>query len=104
MKTPFGRDCKFFYGDYFRGRNVQECRALSAGEKARWKVEFCKDCPMPQIQINNACPNLMLSATIVKPFLGKEKIAVQAWCSKVHDGVKDPNIGCPVCHQDQVAH
>ena len=59
---------------------------------------------MPQILINNACPNLMLSAALVKPFLKKDKIAVQAWCSKVHDIVKDPNIGCPVCHIDPVAH
>ncbi|HSN95112.1 MAG TPA: hypothetical protein VLR89_08640 [Anaerolineaceae bacterium] len=104
MKTPFGRECKFFYGDYFRGRNVEECRALSADEKGKWKVELCKDCPMPQIQTNNACPNLMLSADIVKPFLRPEKISVQAWCTKVHDLVKDPNIGCPVCHQDQQTH
>jgi hypothetical protein len=104
MKTPSGRECKFFYGDYFRGRNVEECRALSAAEKARWKAEFCKECPMPQILTNNACPNLMLSATVVKPILRKEKIGVQAWCSKVHDIVKDPNVGCPVCHQDQVPH
>jgi hypothetical protein len=104
MKTPFGRECKFFYGDYFRGHNVEECRALSAGEKNRWKSDFCKDCPMPQIQINNACPNLLLSAAIFKSVLRKEKIVVQAWCSKVHDLVKDPNVGCPVCHQDQVSH
>ncbi len=100
MKTPFGRECKFFYGDYYRGRNLEECRALSGDDKSRWKSELCKGCPIPQIQINNACPNMMLSASIAKPFLRKQKTMVEAWCSKVHDRVKDPNIGCPVCHQD----
>ncbi|MEA4812068.1 MAG: hypothetical protein VB108_05830 [Anaerolineaceae bacterium] len=99
MKTPFGRECKFFYGDYYRGRNLEECRALSAADKPKWQVDLCKACPMPQILANNACPNLMLSVTINKPFLGKQKTLVKAWCSQIHTAVKDPNVGCPVCHQ-----
>ena len=28
MKTPAGKECKFFYGDYYRGRQHEECRLL----------------------------------------------------------------------------
>ena len=29
MRTPAGKECQYFYGDYYRGRNQEECRLLS---------------------------------------------------------------------------
>ena len=28
MRTPAGFECKYFYGNYFRGRNEEECRLI----------------------------------------------------------------------------
>ena len=28
MRTPAGKECKYFYGNYFRGRKTEECRLL----------------------------------------------------------------------------
>ena len=100
MKTPTGRECKFFYGDYYRGRNFEECRALGNPDEARnWTSELCKTCPMPGILINNACPNMVLSADMSRVlFMRKRKIS--AYCVKAHGQVKDPNVGCELCHKD----
>lgn len=99
MKTPFGRECKFFYGDYYRGRNFEECRALiNPDDKASWTSQLCKTCPMPDIQQNNACPNMALTAYISK-FLFTRRIKIKAYCSKVHREVADPNVGCGHCHE-----
>ena len=35
MKTPAGTECKYFYGDYYRGRNHEECRLLGAA----WTID-----------------------------------------------------------------
>ena len=44
MRTPAGTECPYFYGDYFRGRNLEECRLLkSAGEG--WTRDLVQDLP-----------------------------------------------------------
>ena len=30
MRTPAGTECPYFYGDYFRGRNVEVTEELTA--------------------------------------------------------------------------
>ena len=35
MRTPAGTECKFFYANYFRGRNQQECRLIAANRQFR---------------------------------------------------------------------
>jgi hypothetical protein len=99
MRTPTGRECKFFYGDYYRGRNFEECRAFTKGPKIPpWNSDLCKDCPVPGILLNNACTHLALTVVPVKQ-LFKTKMKVFAYCSRVHDYVRDPNIGCGQCHE-----
>lgn len=98
MQTPFGQECRYFYGDYYRGREFEECRALTSPEdKALWTSKLCKDCAMPGILRNNACQNMMLSAS-VKQGLWAKKIQVEAWCSYTHQAVADPIRGCGACH------
>ena len=30
MKTPAGKECKYFYGNYYRGAHQEECRLIGA--------------------------------------------------------------------------
>jgi len=101
MRTPYGRECRYFYGDYYRGRNLEQCRLIQSKEDSRkWEPSLCKACPVPGILTNNACQNMVLSAS-VKNLLGIKKVKVAAYCLKSHRAVKDPNIGCELCHQEQ---
>ncbi len=98
MKTPFGQECRFFYGDYYRGRNFEECRGLiNPNDKAEWTSLLCETCPVPNIQRNNNCPNLVLTTFISKSWF-KKRIKIKASCSKTLESVKDPNVGCGLCH------
>lgn len=99
MKTPNGRDCPFFYGDYYRGRHFEECRGLiNPQDKIDWTSELCKDCPVPAIKRNNNCPNLILTTYIGKSWF-KKRIKVKTSCSKTLELVNDPNVGCGFCHE-----
>ena len=66
MKTPAGTECPHFYGDYFRGRNVEECRLLKAAGE-RWTRDLCKTCPVPGIARANACEFMKLKPTVARP-------------------------------------
>jgi len=100
VKTPDGKNCKFFYGDYYRGRDFEECRAIPAqGEAKLWNSRLCKTCAVPDILRNNACPNLILSVTS-RRLLSRIRMKVFAYCTVSHKPVKDPNIGCGHCHEN----
>lgn len=99
MRTPSGIECKYFYGDYFRGRSLEECRLLKASGE-RWTPDLCKTCPVPGIVRANACEFLQLHVGIVRPFSAafQSRVQVSAYCSKVDRAVKEPQIGCGECH------
>ena len=101
MRTPAGFDCKFFYGDYYRGRNKQECRLIAhnpASEK--WTPDLCAQCRVPKILLANACPNLVLEARVVKTWLGlRRRVVVTATCLRTQQSVAEPEIGCGHCHE-----
>ncbi len=101
MRTPAGFDCKYFYADYYRGRNRQECRLVGnnpASEK--WTPECCATCRVPRILWANACPNLVLEARVVRTWLGlRRKVVVTATCTFSHTVVSEPEIGCGHCHE-----
>ena len=100
MKTPTGIECPYFYGDYYRGKNLEECRLIGnqTGNQS-WKVELCQTCPVPAIKRANACPNMVLTPTIKKKFLGvKKQVTITAFCTKSNSPVKVPEIGCGICH------
>jgi hypothetical protein len=101
MRTPAGKECKFYYADYFRGSETQECRLIQQNPaSAAWKPALCQTCPVPDILLANACPNLMLHARVGKGMLGlTQKIEVEAACRKFHVGVAKPKIGCGHCHE-----
>ncbi len=99
MKVPTtGKDCPYFYGDYYRGREHEECRLIGVNDPD-WTVEDCKTCPVPDIVRANSCEHMTLSAEIAKGFLGLgRRVRVQAYCTKTHQDVKDPYVGCGECH------
>lgn len=100
MRTPDGIECPYFFGDYYRGRNKEECRLLKdAPSSQKWDPSLCKTCPVPSITRANACPNLALSAE-VKRFLGifSRRVEVKAFCRLSNTSVAEPHIGCGQCH------
>jgi hypothetical protein len=100
MRTPDGKECKFFYGDYYRGRNHEECRLLLDSPTYRgWASNMCTGCPVPGILSANACENMKLKGKIHRPFpfLNKQ-VAVEAYCVKCECDVQEPHIGCGECH------
>lgn len=99
MRTPAGVECNYFYGDYFRGRSVEECRLLNASGQI-WKPDLCKTCPAPAVARANACEHLQLTARVTRPFSAAfmQRVEIAAYCEKSNKIVKEPQIGCGDCH------
>lgn len=100
MKTPSGRECEYFYGDYFRGRSVEECRLLKAQGQA-WTPDLCQTCPVPDIARANSCAHMRLTLTVARPLaaLFQRRVQVRAYCEKSKREVSEPQIGCGECHE-----
>jgi hypothetical protein len=99
MRTPYGQECRFFFGDYFRGRNFEECRLITdSNSKLNWSTKICKSCPVPDILLANACQYMQLSGVIKKDFGFIKRMNVSAYCEKSKSKVKEPHIGCGQCH------
>lgn len=100
MKTPAGFDCSYFYGDYYRGRNHEECKLIGNALPPRnWTPDLCKTCPVPGIIRANSCPNLELHGEVSSLIFNlRRRVKVSAYCSKSHQNVAEPEIGCGQCH------
>jgi hypothetical protein len=100
MRTPAGFECKFFYGNYFRGRKEEECRLIGkVPPPNHWSPDLCQKCPVPDILLANACQNMELKAHARRSLLGlMKKVEVTAYCHKVNQVVTEPHIGCGQCH------
>lgn len=100
MKTPTGKECPYFYGNYFRGRKQEECRLI--GNKPsphHWSPDLCKTCPVPEIVLANACPHMQLQAKVQSFLFGLiRKVQILAYCEKSQSMVKEPQVGCGQCH------
>jgi hypothetical protein len=96
MKTPAGKECKYFYGDYFRGRNHEECRLLGPD----WVRSLCSECPVPGIGRANACETMRLQAEVIRPFWAffRKRVKITASCEKTGRTGFDAHIGCGECH------
>ena len=103
MRTPAGKECRYYYEDYFRGHAKQECRLLEQNPKGgRWKPSLCNTCPVPDILRQNACPNIVLEGHVHKSMLGlREQVRVYAICTRKMAEVENPAIGCGECHLDR---
>jgi hypothetical protein len=101
MKTPAGSECKYFFGDYFRGRNREECRLLeSTSPPLNWQPKHCFGCPVPEILRANSCEHMQLKPSLERPFpFFQQRVGVKAFCNKTKRNVTEPQIGCGDCHQ-----
>jgi hypothetical protein len=99
MRVPTtGKECPYFYGDYHRGRHHEQCRLIGDSDPG-WEIKYCATCIVPDIVRANSCPNMILSGEIESTFLGlKKQVKVTAYCTKTHQVVKDPYVGCGECH------
>jgi hypothetical protein len=96
MKTPAGNECKYFYGDYYRGRDHEECRLLGPA----WVADLCRTCPVPAISRANACEFMQLRGEVIRPLAAafKRRVKVGTFCEKTERSGFDPHIGCGTCH------
>lgn len=103
MRTPAGKDCRYYLQDFHRGRNLQECRLEKENPASRrWKPTDCATCPVPDVLLANASPNLALTLTIKAKMLGMgRQLVVSAECSKHHTTIADPFVGCLECNRER---
>lgn len=103
MRTPAGKDCRFYHQDFHRGRNLQECRlAQQNPESLRWRPVDCMSCPVPDILKANADKNMELTLTIKPRLLGLgRKPLVTARCTKHNVAIDDPYVGCAQCNAER---
>ena len=96
MKTPAGFECKYFFGDYYRGREHEECRLVGAD----WKPALCRTCPVPSIDRANACEFMRLRTELGRPLKSgfQARVRVKTFCEKTGRSGFDPYIGCGICH------
>ena len=92
--------CRFFYEDYFRGREVQECRLPQSPGSVPWKLKVCDSCPVPGILLQTRCQHLALEGTIRKKFLMGERMEVFAVCTRHMKQLADPHV-CPDCEAEK---
>lgn len=100
MRTPAGKECRYFYGDYYRGRNYQECRLIDPGNaRGQWRPDLCSRCPVPEILMANACPHMILEPRLERSFpLLKRQVRIKTYCTQTDREGFDPHIGCGQCH------
>jgi hypothetical protein len=103
MRTPAGSECRHYYQDFHRGRDLQECRlAKNDPASAPWKPGDCTNCPVPGILAANSSPDLELRLAIKYRLLviGRYN-EVTARCSRHNLVIDDPHVGCPKCNAER---
>lgn len=99
VRTPAGKECQYYYEDYFRGRETKECRLLAPAQAHEWSPSVCFRCPVPGILLANACPHLVLSGRVHRGWFGlRPHMRLSAHCSLTARPVLEPHIGCGQCH------
>ncbi len=95
-------DCKYFYGDYFRGRDHEECRLLEASPDNRrsWQRKLCDTCPVPEIVRATSSRGLALEAAVTRKFLRERVEITFAVCTEHMLELDDP-AHCPACEAEE---
>jgi len=97
-------NCRYFYGDYFRGKEKEACRLLEASpQNARaWKRGHCNSCPVPALLITSNSRELLLEAVVARKFLREQVEVTFAVCGRHLLELRDPAY-CPKCAEEQAA-
>ena len=100
MRTPAGKECRFYYADHYRGSEKQECRLIERNpEGGRWRPSHCNTCPVPDILRANACEHMTLIPRLERSFpFVKQQVKVQTYCDLSQRSGFDPHVGCGQCH------
>ena len=95
-------NCRFFYGDYFRGKNKEECRLIAANpaNTRPWRRKLCDSCPVPDLLITTNSPDLMLEAEVKRKLLRDGVEVTFAICAKHMIELSNPR-HCPQCAAEQ---
>ena len=103
MRTPAGKECRFYYADFARGRNLQECRLIKGNpDSLRWQPKYCAQCAVPDILNANASRDMELTLTVKPVLLGLgRRLEVKAFCLKHRIPIEDPYVGCPKCNAER---
>jgi hypothetical protein len=97
MRTPAKRDCSYYYEDFNRGADIQQCRIVRTKDSAWWRDSDCKKCPVPDIENASGGPHLDLTMTVRRTKFGRNSTySVTAWCV-LHGPIADPYVGCLEC-------
>ncbi len=99
MKKPV--NCRYFYGDYFRGRHKEECRLIEANPNSPrpWKRNLCDACPVPALIIASNCRELLLEGEVTRKFFRDHVSVTFAVCAKHMIELSDP-LFCPKCAEE----
>ena len=102
MATNKPVSCRYFYGDYFRGKEKEECRLLTASPNNTrpWKRSLCDACPVPALVIASNCRDLLLEAAVTRKFFRDQVEVTFAVCSKHMLELADPAF-CPKCAEEK---
>ncbi len=97
-------NCRYFYGDYHRGRSTESCRLLEQNTKSErpWKRKHCDTCPVPELLIVSNCRHLLLEAEVKRKFLRESVEITLAICSKHMIELSDGR-HCPQCASERQA-
>lgn len=97
-------NCRYFYGDYFRGKNQESCRLLEANpdNQRPWRRKLCDSCPVPEILITSTSRDLLLEAEVKRKFLRDSVEVTFAICSRHMLELSDPRY-CPECARTEAA-
>jgi hypothetical protein len=94
--------CRYFYGDYFRGKNHEECRLLDASpdNQRSWHRKLCDTCPVPELLMSSNSRDLLLEAAVKRSFLRERVEVTFAVCATHMLELDNPGF-CPECARQQ---
>jgi hypothetical protein len=103
MRTPAGKECKFYYADYYRGRDIEECRLVKGNpDSLYWRPSDCQKCPVPDMLNANSSPDLELELTIKPRVLGfGRQLEVTGYCRRHQIPIENIYTGCPECNKER---
>ncbi len=91
MNTSPPVNCRYYYADYFRGRDYEECRLIKRNPESRpWRRALCDSCPVPAILRETNAQQIALEATVTRKWGLIERVEVYAICAKHMIELDDP--------------